>query len=229
MPVMYLLSLRELRKLENIRKGDDLCDIPSLYHGYGHFANINAKQVPDEIEALYSIVEEKSPQRVLEIGTYRGGTFYLWCKAAGDSSTLISMDLPGSDSLDAVYTPDRIRFYRSFSKSNNQKLYFIAADSHQEKAAADVGAILGKDQLDFLFIDGDHSYAGVKRDFELYFPLVRSGGLIAFHDILYRKQLPEIQVYRLWDELKKHYQYQEIIAETGIYANLIGIGLLWKN
>ena len=38
--------------------------------------------------------------------------------------------------------------------------------------------------MDFLFIDGDHSYEGVKRDFADYAPLVRPGGLIAFHDIV---------------------------------------------
>jgi hypothetical protein len=39
-------------------------------------------------------------------------------------------------------------------------------------------------EVDFLFIDGDHSYEGVKKDFEMYSPLVKSGGLIAFHDIV---------------------------------------------
>jgi hypothetical protein len=33
-----------------------------------------------------------------------------------------------------------------------------------------------------LFIDGDHRYEGVRRDFEMYSPLVGAGGLIAFHD-----------------------------------------------
>lgn len=33
-----------------------------------------------------------------------------------------------------------------------------------------------------LFVDGDHSYSGVKRDIELYAPKVVPGGFIAFHD-----------------------------------------------
>ncbi|WP_307441004.1 MULTISPECIES: class I SAM-dependent methyltransferase [unclassified Paenibacillus] len=36
--------------------------------------------------------------------------------------------------------------------------------------------------LSVLFVDGDHSYLGVKRDIELYVPRVVSGGFIAFHD-----------------------------------------------
>ncbi|HNQ24420.1 MAG TPA: class I SAM-dependent methyltransferase [Phycisphaerae bacterium] len=35
-----------------------------------------------------------------------------------------------------------------------------------------------------LLIDADHSYAGVRRDFELWSPLVAPGGLIIFHDYL---------------------------------------------
>jgi hypothetical protein len=35
-----------------------------------------------------------------------------------------------------------------------------------------------------IFIDGDHTYEGVKRDIELYFPLLKPNGLILFHDYL---------------------------------------------
>ena len=37
--------------------------------------------------------------------------------------------------------------------------------------------------IDLLFIDGDHQYASVLTDWLLYSPLVRPGGLVAFHDI----------------------------------------------
>jgi predicted O-methyltransferase YrrM len=36
--------------------------------------------------------------------------------------------------------------------------------------------------IDLLFIDGDHSYNGVRADWQLFGPKVRSGGLILFHD-----------------------------------------------
>ncbi|HOP18720.1 MAG TPA: class I SAM-dependent methyltransferase [Amphiplicatus sp.] len=38
------------------------------------------------------------------------------------------------------------------------------------------------EQIDLLIIDGDHSYGGVKRDFENYRPFMRPGGLILFDD-----------------------------------------------
>lgn len=36
--------------------------------------------------------------------------------------------------------------------------------------------------LDFVFIDGDHSYAGCKSDIEVWSPKVKAGGLISGHD-----------------------------------------------
>ncbi len=39
-----------------------------------------------------------------------------------------------------------------------------------------------KEQFDFIFIDGDHTYDAVKQDFFQWFPLLQQGGIIAFHD-----------------------------------------------
>jgi len=38
------------------------------------------------------------------------------------------------------------------------------------------------DHLDLLFIDGDHSYSGVKADWETYKHFLRSGSIVVFHD-----------------------------------------------
>lgn len=51
-----------------------------------------------------------------------------------------------------------------------------AADTGPEIQAAGGG-------VDLLFIDGDHTYASVLTDWLLYSPLVRPGGLLAFHDV----------------------------------------------
>lgn len=36
--------------------------------------------------------------------------------------------------------------------------------------------------LDFVYIDGDHSYEGIRADLQAWFPLIREGGIIAGHD-----------------------------------------------
>jgi predicted O-methyltransferase YrrM len=73
--------------------------------------------------------------------------------------------------------------------------------------------------IDFLFIDGDHSYKAVKSDFENYSKFVRKGGIIAFHDIIYSEG-----VNRIWNEVKnKGKSYRELIKDS----NSLGIGVLY--
>lgn len=44
--------------------------------------------------------------------------------------------------------------------------------------------LLGSRPIELLFIDGDHTLEGVRRDLELYGRLLAEGGLVAFHDIV---------------------------------------------
>jgi predicted O-methyltransferase YrrM len=224
----FYRSLWKLKQLEQdtLQTEGNLFKIPFTFEGYDIFNSIRPKQVIWEIKKLYDLVEELDAEYICEIGTFRGGTFYLWCKVAREDATLISIDL-SSGSLDEAFSPDRRRFYQKFAKSRQQQLCFLPADSHQRSTAEKVSFILGDRQLDFLFIDGDHSYEGVKQDFELYSPFVRTGGIIAFHDILPRPEFPNIEVYRLWNELKAKYSHQEIIAREGEFADFVGIGVIW--
>lgn len=222
------LSVAKLHRLEKRlkREQSSILDVPFVFSGYGLFQSIRPKQVVSEIKELYDIVLEQRVSCACEIGTFRGGTFYLWCKAALDNATLISIDLPSDDS-NQFFSAQRRKFYKHFASSPQQNIYFLAADSHQNSTREHLHKILGGQKIDFLFIDGDHSYEGVVQDFELYLPLVRSGGVIAFHDILPRPEFPSIEVYRLWEALKIKYKYKEIVAKEGEYANLTGIGIIW--
>ena len=56
------------------------------------------------------------------------------------------------------------------------KINFIIMDSWN---AADV---IADAELDYIFIDGDHSYAAVARDLRKYWAKVKSGGIFAGHD-----------------------------------------------
>jgi FkbM family methyltransferase len=74
-----------------------------------------------------------------------------------------------------------------------------------------VERLLKHEQIDLLYIDGDHSYYGVRTDFLLYAPLVRDGGLIVFHDLNSRSQDAEVEVDHLWQQLKRAYDWREIV------------------
>lgn len=60
--------------------------------------------------------------------------------------------------------------------------------------------------IDFLFIDGDHSFDGVQQDMLMYSGMVNDGGLIAFHDILEGE--PEVEAY--WKSIREGYEHVQI-------------------
>jgi len=43
------------------------------------------------------------------------------------------------------------------------------------------------DEIDFVYVDGNHRYEYAKKDIELYYPKVKEGGLISFHDFDYHE------------------------------------------
>jgi cephalosporin hydroxylase len=98
----------------------------------------------------------------------------------------------------------------------------VLGDSHDPKTLQVVTDLMGGTPFDFLFIDGDHSYAGVKRDYEMYSPLVKPGGWVGFHDIndteIHRSF--GCQVEQFWTELHGTKQ------EFNCHAPWGGIGVI---
>ena len=79
--------------------------------------------------------------------------------------------------------------------------------------------------FDFLFIDGDHTYEGVKTDFEMYSPLVRQGGLVALHDICKHPPEMDCHVDQCWRELRQKYKTSEFIENPN--QGGFGIGVVF--
>ena len=108
-------------------------------------------------------------------------------------------------------------------------MYLIRGDSHDSRTLERVKKILGGEELDFLFIDGDHTYEGVRRDFEMYSPLVRRGGVVAFHDIVPHDRAHDpygqVGVPKFWSEIKSRYRHLEIVKDWS--QGWAGIGVLF--
>jgi hypothetical protein len=68
------------------------------------------------------------------------------------------------------------------------------------------------ESLDFVFIDGDHSYEAALKDFENYYPKIKNGGIFAGHDI----QLNSIHT-ALTHFLKERYDQVSIVSNSAWY------------
>ncbi|MBU0605093.1 MAG: class I SAM-dependent methyltransferase [Candidatus Omnitrophica bacterium] len=177
-----------------------------------------------EIARLAGIVKDKKPGTILEIGTAGGGTLALFCHAARQETHVISIDLPYG-TFGGGYPVWKRPLYKAFA-GNGQKLQLLQEDSHDEETLFKVKKTLSGRPVDFLFIDGDHTYKGVKKDFELYAALVPKGGIIALHDIVPHSPLSGCDVIRFWKEIKVNYRYIEIIDGDG-QSGFGGIGVLY--
>lgn len=177
-------------------------------------------QVESEIKTFLELAQKIHPQNILEIGTAHGGNLFLLTKIGGTTGKIISIDLPDGD-YGGGYFARKQYLYRAFT-SADQKMSLIRGDSHASISLAQVTDILNQEKLDILFIDADHSYEGVKKDFEMYSPLVRKGGIIAFHDIANDPDAT-YGVHKFWNEIKNNYQYQEIIDDPRRIGYGIGV------
>lgn len=186
-----------------------------------HF--FRAMQVPSELAALGDVLAERQPKRALEIGTAHGGTLLFLTHLANPQATIVSVDLPGG-TFGGGYGPRRRWFYQRFAR-RGQRLILLQGDSHSIEMLGRVKAVFGGQALDYLFIDGDHRYEGVRHDFEMYGPLVRKGGVIAFHDIVDGRPDLGGGVPAFWRDVKSRYRHDEFVQDPR--QGGWGIGVLY--
>lgn len=159
----------------------------------------------------------------LEIGTNFGGTFSTLCQISEEDAVLISLDI---DCYPYVNIETRENIIKSFS-NKNQTIHIMTEDSHDASSLLKVENILQNNKLDYLFIDGDHSYSGIKKDFEMYSNFVKDGGIIVVHDIMSHHS-KIVKVFKFWEEIYKENDdhFKEIICSTR--KSWGGIGIIIK-
>lgn len=134
---------------------------------------LHPTQVDSEITGLLDLATERRVERIVEIGTAQGGTTFLLSRAIPSARWTLSIDL----------RPRHTRVLRFFNRPD-RTFHALAGSSISPAVLQRVASLLGEAPVDLLFIDGDHSYEGVKSDYAHYRRFVRPGGLIVFHDIV---------------------------------------------
>lgn len=215
-------SLRRLRaRMAAERDLEDVLDTAFDFRGVGEFRRLNPIQRRAEVRELAGRVAGRDPETVVEIGTCDGGTFYVWCRAL-PADTLVSIDLPGGQ-FGGGYSAERAAFYRAFAPDADVQT--IRRDSHDSETVERLRTVLDGRGIDFLFLDGDHSYDGVKQDFETYGALVPEGGVVAIHDILPQPHRRDSSVCEFWHDVEVGRDTEEIVSAR--HERWGGLGLIY--
>lgn len=183
--------------------------------------SITAPPVPilqhdTEFSALLDMYRARAPLRVLEVGTFHGGTLWHWIHHAAAGARVVSVD---------SYTAgvDNRGLFTEWATGAGCDMRLIAGDSH---APATIAAAAAHAPFDWIFIDAGHYLHEVSADWANYMPMCQPGGIVALHDILPPTRAhPEIEVAFLWQQIRDAgYTTREIIADPS--ADWGGIGIV---
>jgi cephalosporin hydroxylase len=163
-----------------------------------------AEQREWEVIWFYRAVEEIKPKVIVEIGIKEGGNL-----------KILSTHLD-KDGL-AVGIDPRKEIPWKMNDSTCEVVH-ICGDSHSLSTLNQLKEVLKERPIDVLFIDGDHSTAGMLADYADYSPLVRKGGLIAVHDIYYLEEVKQA-----WKQVPGNHKYESPWNQSSI-----GIGYIKK-
>lgn len=170
-----------------------------------------------EFEQLLRLYVQRRPARVLEVGTYHGGTLYHWLRHAAPGTLVLSVDQPpagtGDTALFHTWAPPRV------------ELRCLRGDS-TDPAMAAAASRFGP--FDFVFLDAGHAEHEIRADWANYHPLCAPGSVIALHDILPGRGAQSwIQVAPVWRDIQAAGAVtQELIATREVDWG--GIGVVYR-
>ncbi len=172
---------------------------------------VNSKQYPDELAKLLVFIYRNKFEinSYCEIGIERGGTFCII------DSFLRSVNPNMGESMGIeCRLSDRRRFFIDKYVNNCPEAKYKIINSSQFRPSK---------KYDLCFLDGDHSYAGAKSDFELMKPFSKYIAMHAIHLNITNNGARSVR--ELWSDLDG--DKIEFLNEDDLFPIPVGIGL-WK-
>jgi cephalosporin hydroxylase len=174
-----------------------------------------------ELYQFIGFLKARNVKSYIEVGVRHGGTLFRVATSMPKGSLIVAIDQPngvwGADSeTELKNVIDRLNFLGYDAR-------MILGDSSSEEIVNKVKEI--RQRFDAVFIDGDHRYDGVYKDYKAYSPMC---DLVAFHDIAgYGCRSVDnhcVEVPILWSEIKSDRNSCELIGEN----SRKGIGILYN-
>lgn len=171
----------------------------------------------DHLPFAYDLVGALRPESIVELGTQTGVSYFCFCQSAVEQAVATrayAVDTWKGDGHTAEYDESVWEAVRAHNEehyggfSTLLRMYFHEALTRFQD-----------ESIGLLHIDGFHTYEAVRGDFESWYPKVRPGGIVLFHDIAAR--LMDFGAWRYWGELEQSH-------ETFWFKHGYGLGVLRK-
>lgn len=133
--------------------------------------------VEEEFQWLWEKLAGLDVRSLVEIGSRDGGSFYMLGRLLPVNGIAVSVDLPGA-AWGYAGTEQNLQEVSYELRKGGILAHVLFGDSHKAETARAALHRVGKPDL--VFIDGDHTYEGVKLDWEMYGRFAR---VVAFHDV----------------------------------------------
>lgn len=173
----------------------------------------------------YGLIRQQKPKNLLCIGSRYGFIPAVMAQACKDNS------VGKVDFVDAGYGEDDqnhwtgkafwrskngINCFKNFGLEKNIKIFVQTTNIFKKNNK--------NKKYDYIYIDGDHSYSGVKFDYESFWPNLNKNGYMLFHDICVKGNLPEGEygVWKLFDEISQKNSHININYKKS------GLGIIQK-
>ena len=139
---------------------------------------------PEEMRKAWHKVRSLRPKNFLEIGSRNGDSFWLLSQALPKHSTCVAVDMPNGPwgrANTEVKLKERVDEVRTFGYDS----HVVLGNSQSRDTDLKVRELIMLPE--FTFIDGDHTYEGVKADWLKY---GRYSKWVMFHDTRQPDKVP---------------------------------------
>lgn len=188
------------------------------------------KLLQDEVEInnlIRNFYKPLKPRMVLEIGSLYGGSLWKWMQNSERGTKIVSLDkIPDNELHSMEDVLEARRLWSGWANLAGVDLVKMTGNSNEYEVCQWVKNYA---PFDFIFVDGGHDEKTVNTDWNLYYPMLRDGGVIAFHDIAYGFENKHcIEVGAWWRQMKKAGMFGNDVTEIIRTPEKWGIGVIRK-
>ena len=171
----------------------------------------------DHLPFGYDLVAALRPKMLVELGTHKGLSYFTFCQAMKENE--IDGLCYAIDTFEGDEHTDKYDESVFNSVNNHNRQHYHGFSYLMRMFFEDALRHFSEDSIDLLHIDGFHTYEAVSADFANWYPKVKPGGIILFHDV--QARLQDFGAWKFWDEIRGQY-------ETFTFNHGFGLGVLRK-